>query len=168
MPDFLHRQRADLYRRRFLIGSIMLAGVTLSACASTPAPKPPKILFVCEAGTAKSAISRELLQRRARKRGISVEVFSRGINVADHLSPQLKQKLRADGIDTTAEPALPLEPSDWAAADILVYFNPLPAIVAHPDRRNWSDVPSVNDDYANARMILDKRIDALLDEIAKR
>jgi len=95
-----------------------------------------------------------------------MDVISRGIVIEDHISPELRQKLLNDGIITTAEPAMPLQPADWASADILVNFNPLPESVTHKDVRDWSDVPSVNDDYANARSLMTKRIDALLSEIA--
>lgn len=165
MPEYMDRVLSTLDRRQFAITLLLM---TLSACAPKQAVKSPKILFVCQAGTAKSAIAREMLKARAKERGIAVDVFSRGIAVEDHVSPELKQKLMADGIDTTAEPAMSLKPSDWAAADILVNFNPLPASVKHKDVRDWSDLPSVNDDYANARTILNKRIDALLTEVANR
>jgi protein-tyrosine-phosphatase len=158
--------RNAIGRRGFAIASLFLAGFVTSGCATKWTTKPPKILFVCQAGTAKSPIAREIFRRRAKERGIAVKVFSRGIVLEDHASPELKQRLRADGIDTSAEPAMPLAPADWAAADILVNFNPLPTSVEHNDVRDWSDVPSVNDDYENARAVLDKRIDALLTELA--
>ena len=160
--------RKPLHRRGFVIASLFLAGFLASGCVVKPAVRPAKILFVCQAGTAKSAIAREIFKRRAKERGIEVDVFSRGIVIEDHVSPQLKANLRADGIDTTTEPATALTPADWAAADILVNFNALPASVKHQDVRDWTDVHSVNDDYKNARKTMDKRIDALLTEIANR
>lgn len=168
MPEFIKRNPKLIGRRRFVIASLLFVGLTTSGCVAQTEAKPPKILFVCQAGTAKSAIAREIFRRRAKERGIAAEVFSRGIVLEDHVSAELKEKLRADGIDTTAEPATQLAATDWTAADILVNFNPLPASVKHADVRDWSDLPSVNDDYANARIILDKRIDALLTEIANR
>jgi protein-tyrosine-phosphatase len=168
VPEFLNENLRYLSRRRWMIASLLLAGLATSGCLTRPTPKPAKILFVCQAGTAKSAIAREIFKQRAKERGIDVDVFSRGIVVEDHVSPLLKANLRADGIDTTAERATPLAPADWAEADILVNFNPLPASVNHKDIRDWTDVPSVNDDYANARAIMNKRIEALLNEIANR
>jgi protein-tyrosine-phosphatase len=163
MPEI---DRTPVGRRGFVVVTLLLIGTAMSGCAVQPAVKPPKILFVCQAGTAKSAIAREIFKQRAKERGIRVDVFSRGLVVADHVSPELKRNLQADGIHTSAEPALPLQRSDWASADILVNFNPLPASVKHKDVRDWSDVPSVNDDYENARAVMNKRIDALLNEIA--
>lgn len=160
--------QSSFSRRGFVTLSLLAATFAASRCAIQPTAKPPKILFVCQAGTAKSAIARELFKKRAKERGVVIDVFSRGIEIKDHLSPELQLKLRDDRIDTKAEPALPLEPRDWAAADILINFNPLPASVQHKDVRDWTDVPSVNDDYANARLIMDQRIDALLTEIAHK
>ena len=158
----------QLGRRAFVALSVLVAALTAAGCAVQPTVKPPKILFVCQAGTAKSAIAREIFKKRAQERGIAVEVFSRGVVIEDHLSPALKENLRSDEIDTNAEPALPLQPGDWAAADILINFNPLPTSVQHKDLRDWTDVPSVNDDYANAKRIMDKRVDELLNELAKK
>lgn len=172
MPELPDRNRNPQNRRLFMVLALSITGILMSGFTARSVTKPPKILFapkilfVCQAGTAKSAIAREIFKQRAKERGIAVEVFSRGIVVEDHISPELKQKLLHDRIDTTTEPARPLERSDWTAADILVKFNPLPASVEHNDVRDWSDLPSVNDDYANARDILDDRIDALLAEIA--
>lgn len=165
MPKF---DRHPMHRREFVIASLLFAGTITSGCVTQPESRPANILFVCQAGTAKSAIAREIFKRRAKERGIVVEVFSRGIVIEDHLSPQLKANLQVDGIDTNAERATQLAPADWAAADILVNFNPLPDSVKHEDVRDWSDVPSVNNDYKNARKMMDKRIYALLTEIANR
>jgi len=160
--------QASLNRRALLIASLLLTSGLSSGCVTQSSTKPPKILFVCQAGTAKSAIAREIFRQRAQERRIAVEVISRGIVIEDHVSPKLKQQLRADGINTTTEPAMPLQLTDWTTSDILVNFNPLPSAVVHEDARDWSDLPSVNDDYFNARAILDERIDALLTEIANK
>jgi protein-tyrosine-phosphatase len=165
MPKFVGLSRSPFSRRSVVISSLLFTALAASGCAVQPTAKPPKVLFVCQAGTAKSAIAREMFKKRAKERGIVVDVFSRGIEIEDHLSPELKQKLRADGINTNAEPPRALTPADWAAADILVYFNPLPASVQHKDIRDWTDVSSVNDDYASAKCDMIAYIDALLDEL---
>jgi protein-tyrosine-phosphatase len=166
MHKITDRNRSSLGRRGFVKASMLATALIASGCVIQPQVAPPKILFVCQAGTAKSAIAREMFKKRAKERCIDVDVFSRGLMIEDHLSPELKQNLRADGINTNAELTLALKPADWAAADILVNFNPLPASVKHKDVRDWTDVPSVNDDYTNAKRIMTARIDALLDELA--
>lgn len=150
--------------------SAMLLGLVLVVAAKPAMSLPgkvPRILFICQYGTAKSAIARELFRRRARQRGVAVTAFSRGITLVDHISPPLRQKLSADGIDPAADHATVLERHDWQHADLVVAFNPLPKQVRPSNLRDWSDLGSLNDDYAHARPDLDRRIAALIDDIAK-
>lgn len=147
----------------------LLAGLVLFAAATTAWADPRKnlrILFICQSGTAKSAIAREVFRRRARQRGVAATAFSRGIVLADHVSPPLRHKLAADGIDPAAERAQVLAREDWQHADLVVAFNPLPKDVRPANLRDWSDLGSLNDDYTHTRPDLDQRIEALLDAIA--
>lgn len=148
---------------------LIIAGLMVSANAvAKPRMRPiQRVLFVCQFGTAKSAIAREIFRRRARERGLAVTAFSRGITVEDHITPPLRQRLTADGIDPAADTARVLSPRDWRHADIVVIFNALPPEIKPADLRDWTDTPSVTDDYAKARAVLDSRIDALLDEIVQ-
>lgn len=149
-----------------------MIGSLLAACASPGlahaiTAHTPSVLFVCQFGTVKSAISREVFRRRAAKRNIAIAAFSRGIIMEDHpLSPELLQQLGADGIDPNADPATILTAADWMRADVLIWFNSLPPEVNHSAMRDWSDLPSFNDSFALARPILERRIDALLDELS--
>ena len=153
------------WSRRRVIASL-LGIVASSACAHSVVSRAPIVLFVCQAGTAKSAITREIFRRRALERKIAVTTISRGLVIEDHVSPRLKQQLAEDGIDPGADPYQVLTAQDWMRADILVWFNPLPPEVKHTAMRDWSDLPSFNDRYTIARPLLEKRIDLLLDELA--
>lgn len=155
----------QLWSRRQAVSAILLAAAS-SACAHAATVRAPVVLFVCQAGTAKSAITREIFRRRANQRKIAAKALSRGLVIEDHVSPRLRQQLSADGIDPGVDPYQILTAQDWKRADILIWFNPLPPEVKHPAMRDWSDLPSFNDSYAAARPILDQRIDALLDEIS--
>lgn len=155
-----------LSRRQILTAS--LAVMAASACTRTRSTKVPKILFVCQSGTVKSAVAREIMRRRAAQRGISVEVISRGLILEDHVSHGLREKLAADGINPGADPAQKLSEADWRSADVVVIFNPLPAEARPADLRDWTDLPSMNDEYPAARAILDQRIERLLDELSLR
>jgi protein-tyrosine-phosphatase len=157
-----------LGRRDLLSACIVLAAGLAVPCAGARSHKRPKILFICQYGTAKSAIAREVFRQHARLRGIDARAFSRGLTLEDHISPELRIKLQADQIDPMADLPQTLSRRDWIKADIMVAFNPLPAAIRHPDLRDWSDLPSVNENYSEARRVLDKRIDSLLDEIQKR
>jgi hypothetical protein len=75
--------------------------------------------------------------------------------------------LAADGINPNAETIRVLKQEDWQSADILINFNPLPKDILHADIRDWSDLPSVNEQYRKSRSVLKRRINALLDEIER-
>ena len=153
-------------RRGWLAAAVAFAAAP--AWASIDGPQRPGVLFVCEAGTVKSAMARELFRVRARQRGIAVDAISRGLNLADHVSPGLRQRLAADHIDTTAEPAQALTSADWQAALLVVAFNPLPASVERRDVIDWTDVGSMNDDYDRSLADLNQRIERLLDDLEAR
>jgi protein-tyrosine-phosphatase len=152
----------DIKRRNLLFAGLAFAA--MATVASTASPKLPTVLFVCEFGTAKSAIARELFRKRARERGIAVAAFSRGLKIEDHISPPLRQKFDAEGIDSRRDGFAVLSARDIRRADMVVTFTPIPQRAR--TSLDWSDVPSVNDSYPVARAELDRRIDALLDTIA--
>ncbi len=132
--------------------------------------KPTRVLFICQAGTVKSPIARELFKRRAAERGIKVTAFSRGIQPAQHVTPALEQKLQADGINTTSDPLMRLKRTDLKSADLIVTFHDLPTnLTTAPKQKkklqDWTSVPSMNDAYSSARADLDGRIDRLLDAV---
>jgi protein-tyrosine-phosphatase len=129
--------------------------------------KSPVVLFVCEFGTAKSAIAREVLRKRASERGVAVVTLSRGLKIENHISPWLKAKLDADNIDPRHDAPRVLTGKDIRTADIVVTFAALPTGYQPHRLLDWAELPSVNDDYVTARADLDQRIDGLLDSIAK-
>jgi protein-tyrosine-phosphatase len=147
-----------------------LVGITLLALTSQPAlaSDRPKILLVCQFGTVKSAITRELLIRRASERGIALTAWSRGITPGEHLAPTLKVRLDAERIDPRRQPLRRLSTRDIAKADIVVAFDPLPASFARAKVQDWSDTPSMNSSYDAARRVVDLRIDALLDQLQRK
>ena len=77
---------------------------TVAAGAGVPPVKgsSPRILFVCQFGSVKSAIARELLKRRAAELHVDLNVSSRGITPEEHFPAPLKAKL--GHIDPAAEP----------------------------------------------------------------
>ena len=153
----------DTNRRTVLALGALLAAVPATGFAK-PA-KPPVVLFICEFGTAKSAIARELFRKRAHERGIAVTAFSRGLQIEDHISLPLKRRLDAEGIDSRRDGFAVLASKDVRAADIVVTFAMLP-VAYHPRQlHDWTTLPSVNDAYPVARADLDKRIEGLLDTI---
>ena len=158
--------KPTMSRRSFMVSALALSLVPAAVVArSRPVPV---VLFVCQYGTAKSAIARELFRRRVAQRHLALSAFSRGLTIEDHMTPDLRQRLAADGIDTELEKPQVLMPRDWQRASVVVAFNPLPLEVPREKVRDWTDLPSITDDYASTRAMLDRRLEALIDELETR
>jgi len=150
-------------------GLVAVASLAASCAGSVAAPtRPTKVLFVCDAGSVKSAIAREQLRRIAAARHLPVAVSSRGIAPADHVSPALAVALASDGLDVRREPVRQLEVADLRDADVIVVFTPLPSRFGSWPVRDWTDVPSMNERYADAQRALLEKLDQLAAEIARR
>lgn len=147
--------------------SITLAVLAWPTTAFAAACPPPRVLFVCPAGTVKSAIAREVLRSRARTAGLRLEVAARGLAPEDHASPALAANLRADGLNPAREPALALAPGDAARADIVIAFDDAANSPMLRSARSWR-TPSWNADYAAAMTDLSARMDALMAELRRR
>jgi Low molecular weight phosphotyrosine protein phosphatase len=158
----------DRATRRAMLSGIGAAVTMMVAPAAWAREPSPSVLFICQFGTAKSAVAREVFRKRAQKRGISVTAFSRGITPEEHVSPALRRQLAADGIDSIADGVAKLTLADINRADIIVAFNPIPNSFKRKGIQNWSSLPSMNGNYPAARTDLARRIDALLDVIARK
>lgn len=154
-------------RRSLLLGAVVLAFIPQLARASETSGS-PHILFVCQFGTVKSPIARELLKRRSAERHVTVEVTARGITPQHHITPEFLDRLAKDRINPAAEPLTKLEPKDIAAADLVIAFDKLPPEYHPRHFEDWSDLPSMVNDYDRARAVLDARIDRLLDRFSAR
>lgn len=151
----------SLSRRSITLALLAAPTTALAACP------PAKLLFVCPAGTVKSAIAREVLRSRARTVGLAVEVASRGLTPEDHVSPTLAANLRADGLDPAREPVSALAPVDVARADLVIAFDGAASSPLLRSGRAWR-TPSWNTDYTAARADLSGRMDALVAELRRR
>lgn len=156
-------QFPTLPSRRLIVLALAAApGMALAApCA------PIRVLFVCPAGTVKSAIAREVLRSRVASEGLAVEVASRGLMPENHLSSVLAAQLRADGIDPAREPAVPFTERDLAGADVVVAFDEAADEPALRRARAWR-TPSWNADYTAAKADLSSRMDGLVAELHRR
>lgn len=153
-----------LDRRNFLVlGTASL----IVAPATAASGRKPRILFICQFGTVKSPIAREILKQRAAERGIAVGVTARGITPQQHITPELRRRLAHDGINPAAEPVRQLRRTDVAAADLVIAFDKLPPNLHPRHFKDWSDLPSMVNDYAHARAVLEGRIDQLLASLAR-
>lgn len=152
--------------RRIFLASLAAAACSMAAHAQTDA-KPRKILFVCQYGSVKSPIARELLRRGAAERHLPVSASSRGITPRQHLSPEVAELLASEKLDVTSEPLRQLSQADLDQADMVILFDELPKSLAASNVQDWSDLPSVLNSYQVARPELGRRIDALLRQISR-
>jgi protein-tyrosine-phosphatase len=157
------RPSAPLARRSFIFG----IGLALAAAGAKAGCPPVRVLFVCSAGSVKSAIARETFRRRAADQGVVVSVSSRGLHPEDHISPALAADLRRDGVDPRAEPLRALTPADIAQADLVIAFDEAAEAPLLHAARVWK-TPSWNTDYAAAKADLDGRLALLLMEVRTR
>ena len=149
-----------LSRRAIVIG----VGVALVSGAAGAACRPVRVLFVCRAGSVKSAIARETLKRRAADEGVSVLVSSRGVHPEDHISPALAANLKRDGLDPASEPLRQLMQTDIGLADTIIAFDEASDEPELRSARAWK-TPSWNTDYAAAKADLAERLTLLLSEL---
>jgi len=147
--------------RRFLV--LLVAAAPIRSWAVC---RPRRVLFVCPAGTVKSAIAREVLRSRTEAKGLSVEVTSRGLRPEDHVSSALATRLQADGIQPEREAALPLTAQDVQQADIVIAFDDAANAPTLQGARAWR-TPSWNSDYDAAKADLALRMDGLVAELQR-
>lgn len=146
---------------------IALAVAATAACQHRSAAVPPTVLFVCQFGTVKSAVAREMTRRRASELGLAVNVISRGITPQDHISPALAQRLEADGIDPAPQSVQALDAATLQHAQIVVLLDPLPAGMTRADARDWTSTPSLNNSYDAAKSFLVEHINGLLEPLQR-
>jgi len=125
------------------------------------------VLFVCPKGSVKSAIAREKLRREVKARGLAVDVQSRGVTPENDISPGLAAHLKEEGVNPLADPIRRFTRADAERSDVVIAFDEAASAPGLEHAQKWHS-PSWNDDYANAKAVMDSRIPALADELAKR
>lgn len=161
MPNQVH------FNRRKVV--LALAAMPL-ACSNPQKPDSARpvrtVLFVCQAGTVKSAIAREVARKKARELGLKIEFRSRGISPEDHVTPDMLARLADKGIDPRSEPVAKLSQADLDAADLVVAFNRLPPGMKVRNLRDWTDSPAFSEDHDRAMTAIETRVAGLLDDLS--
>jgi protein-tyrosine-phosphatase len=98
---------------------------------------------------------------------VGVKIRSRGITPVDHLPPAVRQRLIGQfEIDPAAEHAQTLQQADLDRADVVVLFDTLPPSLHKVDTLDWTDQPSLLEQFEPSMAYLEAHIAALLDWIA--
>ena len=156
---------------------VLVAALLLPAAAIGQDPKEemasskaPMILFVCEHGAAKSVIASAYFDKLAKERGLNYRAVFRGTNPDPALGVVAEKGLNEDGISTQGwKPELVTKKDLVAASEIVTLGCDLPGKDAVPGKiTEWNDIPSVSQDYQVARDDIVKRVQSLVDDLAKK
>lgn len=121
------------------------------------------IVFVCEHGAAKSILAAAYFNKLANEIGLDLLAIARGTNPDDELSSLTVKGLLEDGLHPTESAPQKLTETDVQNAQRVITFCELPveyqqqSIVEH-----WDDIPSVSENYEQARDVIIERIHQML------
>jgi protein-tyrosine-phosphatase len=158
-----------MLRRTILSVLVPLLGATTLLAQRESKTAPPKIVFVCEHGAAKSVIAAKELEKLARERGISIQAVSRGTTPDPDIPLLVRMGLKADGIEIGTMKPVQVKPEDLRDAARVISFGPDLSAVAGQKLRveDWSATPDVSGNFPAARDYIVKRLQTLLDQIAE-
>jgi protein-tyrosine-phosphatase len=120
------------------------------------------VVFVCLHGSVKSQMAAAHFNRIASERGLPFTAISRGIEVDTSIPTRIRDGLNLDGLAPTDDIPIGLTADEAGRATEVVAFDTVP-----DERRGtsevtyWSDVPPATKDYAAARDVIVRHIDAL-------
>ena len=129
----------------------------------------PKVVFVCEHGSAKSVMAAAEFERLAKQKGVAFQILSRGANPDVEVDAPIRQHLLADGMDIGLAKPVKVSEKDLQGATRVISFGPelAPLLPKGTKALDWSAMPSPNKDYGVAREYLLKQLDALVVEMRK-
>ncbi len=151
---------------------VLVTGLFLpvSSYGQEPKDETPTVLFVCEHGAAKSVIAAAYFDKLAKERGLKRRAVFRGTNPDPALAPAAEKGLKEDGINTRGwKPELVTKKDLDLASRIVTLGCALPGKEGVAEKVvEWNDVPSVSQNYQLARDDIVKRVQNLVDELAKK
>jgi arsenate reductase len=157
--------------KAFLIVCILGTALSKQMIAQTRATDSlaSTIVFVCEHGAAKSTIASAYFNKLAQERGLNYRSIFRGTSPDTILNPAAAKGLAADGFDTQAWKPSQVNIVDLKSASKVITLGcPLPdeANLNKPVTK-WDETPPVNKDYDAARDYIKKKVEILVEELAK-
>jgi protein-tyrosine-phosphatase len=149
--------------------SALCAVASLNASAQSSAEN--TIVMVCEHGSVKSLMAASIFNRRAKERGLPFHAISRGVNPDATVPGPIAEALGRDGFDVSHfVPTLATAEDLTSARRVVAIGVDLSAIapVAISTTIRWDDVPAASVDYEAARASIERHIELLLDELARK
>ena len=151
---------------RYILPICLLA--LTPVCAQNKTEPKPRVVFVCEHGSAKSVIAATEFSRIARENGLNVDVLTRGTNPDAEVPKSIRDGLKADGQDIGALKPTKVSKDDLKGATTIVSFGPdlTPLLPQGVKVMDWSATPSTQD-YGVARDYIRKKLDDLLKDLRR-
>jgi protein-tyrosine-phosphatase len=150
---------------------LCLLALTPIRAQSTKSPEPkPRVVFVCEHGSAKSVIAAAEFSRMAKETGIDLDILARGTNPDVEVPKLVRDGLKADGHDVGAMKPTKVSEGDLKGATRIVSFGPdlTPLLAQGATVMDWSATPSVSEDYRAARDYIRKKLEDLVKDMKKQ
>jgi protein-tyrosine-phosphatase len=133
------------------------------ARAVQSALEPPRVVFACQKGAAKSLVAAAFFNKLAADRGLDVRAAFRGIDPQETVNASMVEGLRRDGIAVPQGSPSALTDRDIASASRVVALGAALPTSAAGKGVTWHDVPG--DSYEAMRDAVVKRVTELLDEL---
>lgn len=152
-----------------LVALAILIGGGRAAAQSTPAT--PTVLFVCERGAAKSVIAAAHFNQLAKERGLAYRAVARGTAPDAAIPAGVRNGLEAAGLELVVPNPVMVTTADASRANRIITFEiALPATVSAGSKSvmDWKAVPSVSADFTTASADIKRRVEALIDELARK
>jgi protein-tyrosine-phosphatase len=135
-----------------------------------PVVRPPKVLFVCLHGAAKSVLAAADLRRLASERGLALDAEAAGLEPDPEIAPAVVKALLGEGVDLRGNRPHPLTRGDLAGVRWVVAFgcDPGPLLPPGTAVERWDDVPTVSEDLPRARAAIRRHLEAFLDALQEQ
>jgi protein-tyrosine-phosphatase len=156
------RDDADNMARQFPMYDALYEYSRMQSAAVTP---PPRVLFVCLHGAAKSVIAAAQFRRLAAARGMATGAVAAGAEPDAELAPGAVKGLAADGLSALPARPRPVTLFDLRTASRIVSFGCDVAPGRGQRVEQW-DVPAVSDGYTAARDRIVAHVERLVGELA--
>jgi len=125
---------------------------------------PPRVLFVCAHGAAKSVVAAAHFRRLASARGLQAHAGAAGTEPDAELAPHAVKGLAAEGLTAAPARPRPLTLYDLDAATRVIGFGC--DVAPRSGRVEQWDVPNVGDGYQAARDRIVAHVERLVAELA--
>ena len=135
--------------------------------AGTAALSPPRVLFVCLHGAAKSVVAAAHFPALAKAQGLKLAAVAAGTEPDTELTPAAVKGLADDGLSPAPGRPRPVTLHDLHTATRIVTFGCDVTSPAGRPVERWDDVPAVGDGYDGARTKIVERLRRLVGDLAE-